>query len=124
MPAQIVEQLGLGFIAQPLEVSLEVGRGQGGAEPLDPLVVQEVFHPGMLTDLPIPMVPLQRQDSLHDVEHISGVHVTQGISGARERLLFVVGPPHTTAHVDIAATQFAGGIRERHQADVLRQEVD
>ena len=124
MPAEVVQQLGLRLIAQPLEGSLEVGHTKGFAEPLDALVVQQVLHAGVLAHLPIPVVPLQRQDRLNHIENVGGIDVTQGIRCASEGLLLVVGATHATAHVDVAAPQFAGGVGEGNQADVLGEQIN
>ena len=124
MPAEIVQKLGLGLIAQPLEASLEVGRAQGVAEPLDSLVVQQVLHAGVLAHLPITVIPLQRQDRLNHIQNVGSIDVTQRIRRAGEGLLLVVGAAHATAHVDVAAPQIAGGVGEGHQADVLGEQVN
>ena len=123
VPAEVIEQFGFGLIAQALEVSFEVIPLQCVAEPLDALVVEQVLHPRVFAHLPVAVVTLQGEDRLHHIENISGLHVSEGISGAGEGLLLVVSSSHATAHVDVAAPQASGGVREGHQADVLGQQI-
>ena len=56
----------------------------------------------------IPVVPLQGQDRLDDIENISGIDIAQRVCRARES--FLLSAAYATAHVDVAAPQFAGGI--------------
>ena len=123
VPAQVVEQLGFGFVAETLQRSGEVVRLELIAEPGDTAILQQIFHTGMTTDAAIAVIPLQRHDCLEKVEDVSGVHVAKGIGDARERFLFVVGAAHAAPHVDVAAPQIAGGVGEGHQTDVLGQQI-
>ena len=103
VPAQVVEQLGFGFVAETLQRSGEVVRLELIAEPGDTAILQQIFHTGMTTDAAIAVIPLQRHDCLEKVEDVSGVHVAKGIGDARERFLFVVGAAHAAPHIDVAA---------------------
>ena len=85
--------------------------------------MEQVFHAGVLAHFPVAVVPLQRQDRLDHIENVRGVDIAQGVRRAGEGLLLVVGAAHATADVDVATTQFAGGIGEGHQADVLGEQV-
>ena len=73
--------------------------------------------------LAIAVVPLHRRNRLHQIEHMLGGHIAQGIGRAGEGFLLVVGAAHAAAHVHIAAAQLAVGIGEGHQADVLGEQV-
>ena len=105
MPAQVVEQLGFGFVAETLERSEEVVGFQLIAEPIDTAILQQVFHPGVATNPAVTVIPLQRHDRLEQIKDVCSIHVTEGIGDAGKGLFLVVGAAHATTHVHVAAPQ-------------------
>ena len=86
--------------------------------------MDQVFHPGMLPDLPISMIPLQGHDRLNHIQHIVRSDVAQRVRNAGESLFLVVGPAHAAADIHIATPQRSRRIGEHNQADVLGEQID
>ena len=53
------------------------------------------------TLLAIAVVPLHRRNCLHQIEHMLGRHIAQGIGRAGKGFFLVVGAPHATAQVSL-----------------------
>ena len=124
VPAQVVLQLGLGLNAQALDGVGEVLGLEFLLEPANALVVDQVLQTGVPSVAAVTVIPLQGKDRLHQVKDVLRCHIAQGISGAGEGFLFLVGAAHATTHIDIAAPQFAIGVGEGHEANVLGEKVN
>ena len=123
MPAQVIEQLAAGFAMEGLERMLEIAACEFCFEPGNAAPVDQVFHARMAPLLAIAVVPLHRRNRLHQIEHMLGRHIAQGIGRAGKGFFLVVGTAHAAAHIDIATAQLAVGIGEGHQTNVLGEQV-
>ena len=95
-----------------------------GAERIEPAVLDRVFEPRVLAVRAVAPVALHGDHRLGDLHRIFGAAEAHDVGGARIGVGLAVGHAHAAADGHVPAGDVAGLVRDRDEAEVVREDVD
>mmetsp|Transcript_924 Transcript_924/g.2540 ORF Transcript_924/g.2540 Transcript_924/m.2540 type:complete len:207 (-) Transcript_924:686-1306(-) len=94
------------------------------AKLVDSELIYKILHARVRAVLAIAVVALCGNNCLDELENFGLLHVSEMITDARKRAFLVVRAAHAAADNDVEANQLARALRNSHEPNVLRVDVD